>query len=120
MKKINYLFLILLVIGLVTFNACSDNEPDPEPTPMAKTTYNGAAKAILDGSCAVSGCHTSGASVGSLEGYSDAKAFAGFGRLLGAIKHEMNYSPMPKNSAKLSDADIATLESWINDGLLEN
>ncbi|NNJ54618.1 MAG: hypothetical protein HKP14_00720 [Bacteroidia bacterium] len=120
MKNIKLLSLLIFAISVITFSSCSDDDPDPEPTPVeTKTTYDGAAKAVIDGNCATSGCHTSGAMIGSLEGYADANTFAGYGRMLGAVKHEMGYSPMPKNSAKLSDTDIATLESWINDGLLE-
>ncbi len=120
MKKIKLLSFLLFAIGVITFSSCSDDEPDPEPTPVeTKTTYDGAAKIIVNANCAVSGCHVSGATIGSLEGYTDAKAFAEYGRLKGAINHEAGFSPMPKNGAKLSDTDIATLESWIDDGLLE-
>jgi len=86
---------------------------------VANATYTADAAPVLDASCAVSGCHTSGAGIGSLEGYADAKKFAEGGRLVGVMKHESGFSPMPKNGDKLADDKIAAVEKWIADGLLE-
>lgn len=119
MKNIKFIPILLIVFGCVALYSCSDDEPDtPTPTPT-KVTYTANAAAILNASCATSGCHTSGAPVGSLQGYADAKNFAGFGRMMGAVNHQTGFSPMPKNGTKLSDEKIATLQSWIDDGLLE-
>lgn len=119
MKRLKNWAVVMISVAIITaVYSCKEETDDPEPA--AKTTYNGAAKAILDGSCATAYCHASGAQVGSLEGYADAKTFAEFGRILGAIKHEAGFSAMPKNGAKMSDADIATIEAWISDELLEN
>ncbi len=120
MKNLKIYSIFLLALGLVLFNACKDEEPTPDPDPVAtEATYTKDAAPILNANCALSGCHVSGASVGSLEGYADAKAFAGFGKMLKAINHEAGVSPMPKNGAKLSDDKIASLEKWVADGLKE-
>ena len=119
MTNFKLYFVLLLALGLFTFVACNDDTEDPAPEEEVKTTYTADAATILNANCAFSGCHASGAPVGSLEGYGDAKAFAGFGRMIPAVKHENGFSPMPKNQPKLSDADIATLEKWVEDGLLE-
>jgi hypothetical protein len=123
MKNLKTYSLLLLASGLLLFNACTDDtdpEPDTDPDPVVvKLTYTADAAPILDASCAVSGCHISGATIGSMEGYADAKVFADFGRLGGTINHTDGFSPMPKNGDKLSDENIATLENWIADGLLE-
>mgnify|MGYP006945862244 CR=1 FL=1 len=121
MKNLKSYSFLLLALGLLLFNACTDDtkDPEPDPDPVDKTTYTTDAAPILDASCAVSGCHASGASIGSLEGYADAKTFAEFGRIGGTINHEAGFSPMPKNGDKLSDDKIATIEKWIADGLVE-
>ncbi len=120
MKNIKLYSVLLLASGLLLFNACKDDDPEPEPDPVETfTTYTDDAAAILNGSCAFSGCHNAGSQVGSLEGYADAKAFAEWGKMIKAVKHEAGVSPMPKNGNKLSDADIATLEAWVTDGLKE-
>ena len=128
MKNLQSLLIVFTVIAFVSMQACKDNDP-VEPTPTdttsndttnnTKITYTADAAVILNASCAVSGCHVSGAAVGSLQGYADAKSFAGFGRMMGAVNHQTGFSPMPKNGTKLSDEKIATLQSWIDDGLLE-
>lgn len=119
MKNFKLYLTFLLAIGLFSLNACKEEEDPVDPPAETNVTYTDDAAAILNASCAFSGCHNSGSQVGSLEGYTDAKAFAEFGRMIPAIKHEANYSPMPKNGNKLSADKIATLEQWVEDGLLE-
>jgi mono/diheme cytochrome c family protein len=121
MNRLKFYSVFLLAFGLVLLNACKDEEPVPENEDpiVVDATYTDDAAAILNSNCAFSGCHNSGASIGSLEGYTDAKAFAGFGKMIPAVKHESGVSPMPKNGTKLSDDDIATLEKWVADGLKE-
>lgn len=122
MKKFKIYSLCLLALGLGLTVGCSDDEDPVEPVddPVVEdATYTNDAAAILDASCAFSGCHNSGASVGSLEGYADAKQFAEFGRMMPAVNHESGFSPMPKNGAKMSDENIATLQKWVTDGLKE-
>ena len=72
---------------------------------------------ILSG-CTASNCHGSSTNR-SMANYQDAKAFAEFGRLLGAIKHEAGFSPMPKGGSKLDACSIAKVEAWIDDGYPE-
>ena len=120
MKHLKIYSTILLALGLALFSACSDDTVDPEPeTEVEKYTYTNHAGPILDAMCATSGCHVSGAQTGSLEGYTDAKAFVGWGRIKGAINHETDFKAMPPTGTKMSDEMIETIETWINDGLLE-
>lgn len=39
---------------------------------------------------------------------------------LKSIKHQTGVSAMPKNSPKLSDCDITSIEKWIKNGALNN
>ena len=118
-EKFQTLLILLLALGLFTLNACKDDEDDVTPQEEAKTTYTDDASAVFNASCAFSGCHNSGSQMGSLANYADAKAFAGWGKMIPAVKHEAGVTPMPYNQPKLSDADISTLEKWVEDGLLE-
>lgn len=66
-------------------------------------------------------CHSNSNASGSgagikLENYSDVKAMADNGRLLGSISHENGYSPMPKGGSKLSDCKITQTQVWIENG----
>lgn len=123
MKKKNILGLLFLVaFTSLLFIACNDISGDPEPvnTPTGdEYTYDVHAEPIFTNLCATSGCHTSGAGIGSLANYADAKAFTQAGRVIGSMSHESGFSPMPKNAPKVSDQIIETIQKWMDDGYLE-
>jgi cytochrome c553 len=55
-----------------------------------------------------------------LEGYANLKAMADNGNLIGVITHAPNFPAMPQNAPKLSDCNINTIRSWINNGTQNN
>ncbi len=63
------------------------------------------------------GCHSSVSPGGGIviAGYDDMLALAGNGSLMGSIRYESAYSPMPINKA-LSECSITQLQKWIDDG----
>ena len=67
-------------------------------------------------------CHSQEANFGNvtLEGYSELIKYVDDGSMLGVIKHNAGFSPMPKGAAKLLDCEIEKIESWINDGAINN
>jgi cytochrome c553 len=122
MKMLKLVLPIIAVMALVSLNACSDDTTTPTtntPAEVAKTTYTADAEPILTAKCNLLTCHNSSSTKGKVDTYSNAKAFAAGGRMVGALKHEDGYEAMPAYSPKLSDEDIATIEKWISDGLLE-
>jgi len=68
------------------------------------------------------GCHSGSAPGGGiyLRNYNDLVAVANNGKLMGSIRHDPGYSPMPKNANKLSDCQIATFNIWIKNGTPNN
>ncbi|MEZ5072149.1 MAG: cytochrome c [Bacteroidales bacterium] len=50
----------------------------------------------------------------SLETYDDVSARAD--RILGAVRHEEGFTPMPQGGGTLTECDILTIEAWINQG----
>lgn len=83
-------------------------------------TYNGAIKPIMDSKCV--GCHNPGNLGGNIDvsTYAAVKATVLNGKLMGSIIHQTGFSPMPKNSAKLSDCEITQFQKWIAAGSLNN
>lgn len=83
-------------------------------------TYAAVIKPIMDNKCA--GCHKTGNLGGNVDvsTYNGTKVVALNGKLLGSISHQAGYSPMPKNSAKLSDCEITQVRRWIAAGSLNN
>lgn len=84
-------------------------------------TYSGKVRAILQTHCL--GCHTGSTATGGfipLETYQAVKDQVDFGAFPAVIEHATGYSPMPKNSAKLSDCKIAIIRKWIEAGAPNN
>ncbi|MBE0638078.1 MAG: hypothetical protein IH598_06145 [Bacteroidales bacterium] len=96
-------------------NYCDDIECD-----SVNVTFSATIWPIIQNRCY--GCHSGGSPSGgiSLTNHTDLVAVANNGSLMGAIRHEQGYSPMPKNGAKLSDCNISQIQKWINDGTPNN
>ena len=56
----------------------------------------------------------------TLEGYENLLQYVNSGQLLGAIRHDNGYSPMPQSGGKLSDCNISLFEIWVAEGALDN
>ena len=123
MNKFKLLFALLLLVGFI---ACGDDDEDPMVDPMEETcetdnlTYTNGIADIVNGSCAVAGCHVAGtAAPFAMSNYDETFAAVGFGRILGTINHEEGFSPMPPSGVKLDDCTIEKLTVWINAGAPE-
>jgi uncharacterized membrane protein len=83
-------------------------------------TYSGAVRPTLESKCV--GCHSGAAPSGgvNLSDYTNTRIWALNGKLYGSIAHQSGFSPMPKNSAKLSDCEIGQVQQWIQAGALNN
>lgn len=68
------------------------------------------------------GCHAGILPAGGviLNTYTGVNQVAISGRLTGAVSHAPGYSPMPKNTNKLSDCQITQIRNWVNAGALNN
>jgi hypothetical protein len=79
-------------------------------------TYTVTLKPILQTYCV--GCHSnSNPSFGvNLSTYAGVVAVANTGQLMGAIRHDQGYFPMPKGGNMLSPCNIDLFQIWINNG----
>ena len=118
-------FLFVVIITAIFLNSCYyDNVEELYPAPIAcdttNITFSNDVFPAMEASCI--SCHSGGAPAGNvnLETYSDIVASVNSGGLMGTIKHESGWSPMPKNGNKLDDCTITKLDVWIADGMLNN
>lgn len=83
-------------------------------------TYAAVVKPMLDNKCV--GCHKAGSLGGNvdLSTYTGTRVVALNGKLVGSIMHQVGYSAMPKNMAKLSDCEITQVRKWVTAGALNN
>lgn len=122
---INKGVVLIGITAMIILNSCYyDNVEELYPQPAAcdtsNITFSGNVLPILEASCI--SCHSGGTPAGNvnLETYDDIVAAANNGSLMGTIRHESNWSPMPKNGAKLDNCTITKMEIWIADGTPNN
>ena len=125
MKKILTVLLIFFMAGI---NSCYyDSEEKLYPVlstscDLENVTYSATVKPILQASCYACHSNANSATLGSgikLENYEDLKIHAQ-DHLMGAIKHEPGFTPMPFNGGKLPDCEINQIQKWIDNGMLNN
>lgn len=121
MNGLKYLWAPIAVC--VIMQACYyDNIVDlyPDGCQTENVSYNDNIVPILNRECL--SCHNSFSEQGgvNLEGYENVLEYVNDGSLLGSIKHEDGYEPMPLSGSKMSNCDIDRIESWINDGAPDN
>ena len=104
-----------LLLGLAA--GCSYSHGDPAPAcdvARETITYAGVISPIFDANCRA--CH--GSSVANVRGGgNDFSTYASISNypqtnMLGCIRREPGFSPMPKGGVKLSDCDIKRIEAW--------
>lgn len=118
-------FLLLTSVLMIFLSSCYyDNVEELYPQkPNCDTTnvsFSGDIFPVIDNSCV--SCHNSSFASGgvNLDTYDNIVSAANSGKLMGAIKHEQGWSPMPKNGNKLDDCTISKLDIWISDGTPNN
>ncbi|MFM6983986.1 MAG: hypothetical protein ACKOXF_07625 [Chitinophagaceae bacterium] len=119
--KITFL-LGILVFGL---NACTEDTnlgPNPRPAnPICDSTkfkFYADILPIIKTNCNDIACHGSGPR--DFTTYSGIRSFALNGTLMGALKHEIGFKPMPTATEYLSDCDIKKIQKWIDNGAPNN
>ena len=116
--------IVLIVAVVLFFNACStlveeDLNQDTGCDTQA-VSWTDDVLPILEISCL--GCHNAGAAQGGIviDSHESITAVIDRGRLLGAIRHDPGFSPMPRNAAQLSACNIEKIAAWVNDGAPNN
>ncbi|MBK8700793.1 MAG: hypothetical protein IPN29_15120 [Saprospiraceae bacterium] len=113
----------MLFVTVAITSCYYDNEETLYPSGQCvveNMSYTNDISSIIKNNCLV--CHNSVSLKGNidLEGYDKLKKYVDNGGLLGSIKHQSGYSPMPQNTSKLTDCQISKIEQWITQGALNN
>lgn len=89
--------------------------PDTTECDSSFVTYPGTVFPIFEANCI--SCHappTPQAGI-DLTDFTDVAFIAQSGSLMGAIKHEYGFVPMPQNAPALTDCEIGLIQKWISD-----
>jgi len=83
----------------------------------SNVTYSGTIQLVISLYCI--GCHsgTNPAYSINLSTYDGVSAVANSGRLMGALRWETGFFPMPKNGNQLSACQISQFQKWIDTGM---
>lgn len=123
-KMVNLLQLLTIVVLVNLASGCAYNvEEELYPSDECKTVnvaYRADVLPILENNCYR--CHDAANNQGgiTIEGYDNLKAFVDSGALLGAIRRDPGFSPMPQDGPKLPDCEIGKIVAWVNDGAPNN
>ena len=114
-----YLFL-LFVFTQCYFDKEGILYPDLNCKPSVNPSFSKDIMPILNARC--NNCHSGSFPSGNikLETYDDVMKRVSNGSLMGSIRQTGGFSPMPKNSSKLSACDIQKIADWIAMGSLNN
>ena len=110
---------VVMLLGCV-YNSEEDLMPPISTCETDNVSYSGEVLPIFENRCYK--CHADAFRQGNinLEGYDRVKLLVDNGRLLGAIKHQPGFTPMPQNEGMLPECDIYIIQSWIINGAPNN
>lgn len=115
------LFGLIFTIGCEKENEEDLTDDDVTACDTENVTFSGKVTDILEQYQCV-GCHNSIAASGGvrLHDYTNVKVYVDNGSLLGSIRHDSGFKPMPQGSGKIPSCNIEQIEAWINDGAPNN
>jgi len=121
-KLLKAVFVIVIAIFMQScyYDNVEDLYPQLPECDTTNVTYSNSVWPVINSNC--TGCHGGNAPAGNirLENYNDISSAANNGSLLGTIRHENGWSPMPKGGGKLNNCDITKIETWVNQGMPDN
>ncbi len=106
---------ILLSIAIFTV-ICSCKHVVTYDCTGVTPTYSQNVKPILDGTCALSHCHSGNGDAFDLSTYAGASSASSKKSFMGSIQHMPFYQKMPKNADRLNDSQIHVLSCWVANG----
>jgi len=124
MKKLIIYFVVmfgLIFLGGCYYDVAEELYPSTETfCDTTNITYSAKVLPLIQNNCY--SCHSGAAPSGnvSLDSYTNLKIYADNGKLMGVISHASGYSPMPQGGNKMSSCEISTIQTWINNGTLNN
>jgi hypothetical protein len=121
--------IMLFVIGLLLVGCYYDNEEElfiPIPgtgggsCDSTVVMYSTTIAPIMTSYC--TRCHRAGRTDGgvNVDGYAQVLTYVNNGGLLGSIRHDNGFNPMPTSGSKIPACDIQKITAWIDGGAPNN
>jgi len=124
MRNLKHICKVLSVLALsIAINGCYyDNEEDlylgSSTCDLTNITYSKSIAPIFAANC--NSCHSGKSPSGAIltDNYTSVKTY--ITRIKGSINHQSGFIAMPQNGSKLSVCDLAKVDVWITQGMLNN
>jgi len=119
-----YLLLSLLSFSLLIVACKKDQAPIINPIPegacVDTVSFAQTIQPLIEQSCATTGCHDANTSQSGLNysGHFNISLFSD--PMIGSIRHDQGFAPMPFAAPKFADSLIQKIECWIAQGKLNN
>ena len=119
-SKCLLLFCLVVLIPACAYDSEEDLFPGGDECDTSNVSYTQDVLPILVNNCYV--CHDNANRQGGivLEGYDQLKVQVDNGRLVGAIRRNPGFSPMPQGAPALPDCFVDQIAQWVTDGALDN
>lgn len=114
MHKFKYLILLGLS-SLLVLGSCEKDALEPVCDGTV-ATYDGHAATVINATCMGSSCHDSGSTRGDFTTYAGIKPYLDDGSFTSEV---LTRQSMPRGSV-LSQAQINTMQCWLDNGYAEN
>ncbi len=115
----NFLFIGTFALVMTWVQCTKESTVDTVTCTGTTPTYTNDIKAIMDASCALSGCHNASSKQAGydLSSYAGTSSAASKTAFLGSIQHKSGFEAMPQGSSKLSDATLTKIACWVQNGI---
>ena len=120
MRTYIIVFFIIITLSVCYYDHANLVYPQA-PCTITTANYSQNVSGIITANC--SSCHSGNASAGSgikLDSYTALKTYVSNGQLMNSINHTGGIAVMPQNGQQLSSCDIKTIQTWIDNGTLNN
>ncbi len=119
-----YFFPFLFFVALSIVACQKDKVPEivqlPDGVCVDTVSFSQTVQPLIEQSCAVSGCHDANTAQSGFNftGHFNISTFSD--PMIGSIRHDGGFVPMPAGSPKFADSLIQKIECWIAQGKLNN
>lgn len=114
-------YFVVMLCGGILIYACSSDAVNTDEECTEQITYTSNVKAVMDASCATSGCHNAQTKADGIDlsTYSEVRDESSNNRFMGSMRHESGFDRMPEGAQKLSDDVLDMIACWISNGTPE-
>ncbi len=120
--KYLYIVLSFIAISSLAVSCKKDKAPGVGPVDVCADTvsFTQVVQPLIEQNCATSGCHDANTAQSgfNFSGHFNISVFSD--SMIGAIRHDPGFVPMPFAQPKFADSLIQQIECWIAQGKLDN